>query len=187
MTKLEAVNSVLTRLGRNPVAALNTDGPSEAGKVERVIDDVERQVQYETWDYNTRKEVSIAPAAITGYVAIPNGCISFDCDRTDRNIIQRGDYAYDLDRNTDVFTETLTYSYTLRMTWCSIPPVIREYIVAEAARQYAEHNTLKDHIGRLTNQAELARLRAIRDDTEGNEANVFNTAEHQAIRGYRRG
>lgn len=186
MNKLEAVNAVLRRVGKHPVTALDTGGISEAGRIEAVIDDVERQVQYEGWGYNRRTNVTLTPDSGNGdKIAVPDGVISIDIEDGSRKVIQRGDYLFDQDNNTDAFGSSVTVTYTLRMSWCSIPPVIREFIVAEAASQWNAHWGKPQMQSRLEEQSQIARQRAFRDDQEAEDTNVFSTPEHRALRGYR--
>lgn len=186
MTKLEAVNSVLRRVGKHPVAALDTGGISEAGRIEAVIDDVERQTQYEGWGYNRRTNVTLTPDTGNGNkITVPDGVISIDVEDGTRKVIQRGDYLYDLDNNTDAFGAAVTATYTLRMSWCSIPPVIREFIVAEASSQWNAHFGRPQMQSRLEEQSMISRQRAFRDDQEAEDTNVFDTQEHRALRGHR--
>jgi len=186
VTKLEAVNSVLRRVGKHPVPALDTGGISEAGRIEAIIDDVERRVQYEGWGFNRRTNVTLTPDSGNGdKITVPDGVISIDIEDGTRKVIQRGDYLYDLDNNTDAFGSAVTVTYTLRMSWCSIPPVIREFIVSEAAKEWNADFGRPQKQSRLEEEALIARQRAFRDDQEAEDTNVFDTHEHRALRGHR--
>ena len=45
MTKLEAINAVLRRIGLTPVAALDTAGNSATSQAERFLDDADIEFQ----------------------------------------------------------------------------------------------------------------------------------------------
>ena len=54
MTKLEAVNLLLDAVGESPATALDTNGTSIEGQAERILDKVERSLQAQGWNTNTR-------------------------------------------------------------------------------------------------------------------------------------
>lgn len=62
MTTLEAVQEISQACGLGTVPALDTDGPSRAGQIERVLDRVDLKVQLRGWHFNKRKDVALAAA-----------------------------------------------------------------------------------------------------------------------------
>jgi hypothetical protein len=67
MTKLEAVNEVLEKVGEPPISALDTNGTSEAGEAETILDRETRRVLQMGWAANTYKDYQLyyADTAIT--------------------------------------------------------------------------------------------------------------------------
>jgi hypothetical protein len=65
MTKLDAVNEVLARVGIRPVPALDTGGAGDAAEAERCIDREELNTQSLDWHYNRRREVELFPVLFT--------------------------------------------------------------------------------------------------------------------------
>lgn len=187
MTRLEAVNYILTRCGRRAATALDTDGASSTADAERCLDDAEWEVQSEGWKYNTRQDVDLSPDG-SGKIAIPEGVFNIETSggSNDLDLIQNGDFLYDQKNNTDVFTDAVTVTYTLRMAWCYIPPSVRRYIAALGAERFNQQYNSPDVFWRrridLQNGIERARLVAMRDDEDTRKANILQSSDAIAVK-----
>lgn len=191
MTKLDAVNMILTKAGLYRVSVLDTNGASDATEAERVLDEEELRIQLEGWHYNMREDVELTPDSQTSKIYLPTGCLTIDSDQGDswRNITQVGDYLYDRDDNTDEFTENLICSYTLRYSFECIPIEVRQYIAVQAACSFMENRPLTREkfarLGLLREDAQRARTRALQINGDREDANTLNTADAMATRGGR--
>ena len=65
MTKLDAVNEILSRVGISPVPALDPGGAGDAAQAERCLDREELNTQSLDWHYNRRREVPLSPDLFT--------------------------------------------------------------------------------------------------------------------------
>ena len=60
MTKLEAVNAVLRRIGLTPVSALDTAGNSATSQAERFLDDADIDFQSRGWHFNSNYNITLS-------------------------------------------------------------------------------------------------------------------------------
>lgn len=188
MNKLEAVNFVMMRCGYGPVSALDTGGASFQAHAERFIDEQELLIQSRGgsgWHYNRRRNVEIAPSG--GTVQVPVGCLAIDTEGPSarRDVTLLGARLFDLDNNTDVFTETLTYTYVLRYEFECIPPTIRFYVAASAASEFNSAYGHPRRQTRLDQERDVARTKAEQSDGDASDLNVLNTSEALLLRGGR--
>lgn len=186
MTKLDAVNYILTGNGQRPVTVLDTGGTSYVAEAERLLDTVELEIQTRGWHYNTLRKVSLTPDA-SDHILIPAGVITIDTDYTDkwRDITQQGDHLYDLDNNTDEFTDPVYVTYVQRLEFSCIPEPFKQWIASEAAQRMAE-SYHPEHYARLrVRQVDTANKKAaaIRFNGDKSNSNVLNTVDADRFRG----
>lgn len=196
MTRLEAVNIILSTCGLGAIANLGTATISEAGYAERVLNEVELRVQKIGWNYNTREDVEIAPDA-DDHIVAPVGAIWMDADpeRTGRNLSFVGNRLYDRENNTDKFTSSVRVTYVLRYDFDCIPHPIADAIAAEAACEFARRHGRRfiepSQLGFVISSAERQRLRtrveARRYESDTANINVLDTPDVQAVKGNRDG
>ena len=185
MTKLEGVNAVLELCGRQPFPALDTGGASEAGRVERTLDEQDLIVQQEGWLFNTRKDQELTRDG-ANKIAVPSGCLWIhpsggDCGRS---ITQLGGYLYDLEESSQEFTRDLECTYALRYEFGCIPLHIQLYIVARAAWEYNEKHVKDKAVRRhLEGRLAMAKGDAERIEIKVADTNILNTSEHRRLRG----
>ncbi len=178
MDKLAAVNYVLQGAGRGTVPALDTDGNSAAANAERIIDEVELEVQTDGWHYNDRRGVEITPDG-SNFIVVPDGTLTIDSDGRDlgRNVVQNGDRLYDAEDNTFEFTGSLICRYVLRFEWECIPIPVRLYMAAEAACRYNLRHGKLELRQRLEFARDGLRVKAKQFDTNARGTNVLDTVK----------
>lgn len=187
MTKLEGVNWVLRGVGMAGTAALDTSGNSDAAHAERILDEVEQEIQSRGWYYNTRCKVSLTPDG-SDNILLPDGVLTIDSDYTDawRKVTQVGGKLYDLDNNTDEFEGNLIVTYVLRYDFGCIPPPIQHYIACVAAMRFNE--TPRGHPTRrvkLARDEASAQAMANRFDQDTSDTNILHTNDAEMVRGRR--
>lgn len=187
MTKLEAVNYVMTRMGMYHVAALDTGGASEAGYIEKIIDEVEMEVQADGWHYNRHRKRDIQRDS-NDNIPVPTGTLAiWDTeDQNWMNITQLGGFLYNLDEETDVFDTDVDAVVTLRYQWACIPVIIRQYIASRAAVRYCENRGVRDRIAILRDEESKRMGAAKRFNNRSRETNLLDTADARNVRGQRR-
>lgn len=185
MTKLEAVQKVLINCGHLPVGSLDTNGASTASNVERVIDQVEEEIQGEGWHYNTRDGQVLTPDGMTDRIAVPTGTLAIDSTKEDchSNVTQIGGFLYDHDNLTYEFANPIKVKVVIRFEFACIPPQVQQYIVAEASARF-----FSDYGGRsmrgdpykqrvLEQRSIRAKGEARRFNTLASDVNLLQTAE----------
>jgi hypothetical protein len=190
VTTLEAVKWIAEHLGLQASPALDTGGPSDMAIIERKLDEAEYEVQVESqWHYATLTKLVIE-ADIDGRFALPVGTLEIDTDYTDksRNVCQRGAYLYDLDNNTDVFTEeSLHVTVRQRITFGCIPVPVQMLIASRAMlslatsvpRFFPYAGVARDEVRRWKSSARA-------HDTRTSDVNVLRQQGVQDVLGNRR-
>ena len=136
LTKLGAINIVLTNIGMAPVAAIDVNNPMVA-TAQTILDEVSVTVQSEGWSFNTERRYPFAKDN-DGRITIPSNVLALDVDGTSGfDLIQRGGFLYDKAGHTDVFTESLE----LDVIWCfdfdDLPEAVKQYITIRSANLFA--------------------------------------------------
>lgn len=186
MTKLDAVNEIMLKVGLRPVSTLDTNGASTHAQVERVLDAEELRIQIEGWHYNTRV-AELTPSASTSKITVPTGTLEIDSHGPDdhRDVAQIGDVLFDLDENTNEFDGPIECRYVLRIDFTCIPPPVREYIVCSAAARFNEQFGSRDRQFYLAQEADRAKIRAKRFNNRVADVNVLDTPEMRKVKGNR--
>ena len=188
-TKLEAVNDVMRRLGKLPVAALNTGGPSSEGLVERTIDDAATRVMRDGWHWNTKFDVEVTPDGenkvkvseleakeIAGYWDIYH--VDTYGESSHINVIRSSNYLYDLGENQNTFGDyaKLKLIYVYERDFTEIPPHFVDWIVAISAynfnMQYIKDKAVMQETGLDMQRTKNA---AWREETRAADVNVLET------------
>lgn len=77
LTLLQAVNQMLSAVGRGPVTSTDPNGAGEeAAKAIQTISDVSVQVQAEGWYFNEEIEYALVPNPVDGTIALPLNVLS---------------------------------------------------------------------------------------------------------------
>lgn len=188
-TKLEAVNAILRRIGKQVVAALDTDGGSIASYAERELDDASKAVQMEGWSWNTRE--SIEKSATSNEYLLAN----FESGATiyraytplesDPNVAIAGTKLVNVTENTTTFTETsLTLTYVYEKDLTEVPEAFAQWIISMAALKLSRQFYGKPDLESVIAQEILdARRRALRDEIQVAEVNVLETEQLRQLRG----
>lgn len=185
MNKLDAVNAVLRRIGLTPVSALDTSGLSVQAQAERYLDDADLACQARGWHFNTRSNVTLTRNA-SNKISVPESTYRIDTMGTDgdKDVTVVGGYLFDLENNTDVWSQDLVVTYVSKAAFTDLPQTFADYIISEAAFLFnRSHKKDKDLDALL--QAEVARRssEARREDNDRSDVNVLNTQDMNQLRG----
>jgi hypothetical protein len=185
MNKLDAVNAVLRRIGLTPVSALDNGGLSVQAQAERYLDDADLACQARGWHFNTRSNVTLTRNA-SNKISVPESTYRIDTMGTDgdKDVTVVGGYLFDLENNTDVWSQDLVVTYVSKAAFTDLPQTFADYIISEAAFLFnRSHKKDKDLDALL--QAEVARRssEARREDNDRSDVNVLNTQDMNQLRG----
>jgi hypothetical protein len=185
MTRLEAINEVLTRCGLHPVSALETGTNSTVATIERILDMEILRVCTEVYHFNTEK-MTLTPDVSTSKVALPTGTIEIDLlDSDERDVTARGDYLYDLTNSTLEFEGDVEVIVSRLFDWGCIPEPIRQYIAASTASRFNEGYGAGQRQPLLDRAKEKARLVAQQFNTRVADVNLLDTHDAYYSRGFR--
>lgn len=139
ISKLEAVNTMLTLVGDSPVNTLSAT-TSNAQIAELILDEVTKEFQYQGWHFNTENNVTL-PRDNANKIQVPDNALSVDIDDQvypSLDIIIRGDYLYDKANHTYEFNSELKAEVIYFLAWDNLPEVAKRYVVLRAGRIFSQ-------------------------------------------------
>ena len=178
-TKLEAVNTMLTSIGEQPIQNLNDlAGLSDASIAEQILDNVSRAVQSRGWAFNTD----------IGIKKTPNQYNEIDLDPSelrvdtqslvregDKDYVERGRKLYDRVKNTFKFDGAVTLNIIKLLTFDDLPEPARRYIAIRSARIFHDRVVGAGELHRFYQEDEFGAYQALLE-YEGDVAdyNIFD-------------
>ena len=139
-TTLEAVNTMLTSIGEQPVVdSANFGGLSDASIAADILDNVSRAVQSRGWIFNTDLDVVMKPNA-EKKIPIPDKVIRVDTTtrvrQSDEDIVERGNFLYDRTKNSPYFDagSSVKVDQIILLQFEDLPEPARRYITIRASR-----------------------------------------------------
>ena len=109
LTKLAAVNIILSNIGQAPLTSLTTSNPLSS-LAEGMIDEVSHALQSEGWVFNTEQDYPFTPNN-NKEIIIPSNVIGLDfVSFGDKNTVQRGGKLYDKRNHTYLFDDVVLCS-----------------------------------------------------------------------------
>ena len=184
LTKLSAVNIILSNIGMSPVTALSSINPMVA-TAETILDEVNVSVQSEGWVFNTERDYPFE-INTAGKIAVPDNILALDIDGTSQyDLVQRGGFLYDKAGHTDVFTE----GFELDVLWCfdfdDLPEAVKQYITVRAANLFAGRAVGSQEAVRFGQQEEAAaRAAVIEFETQQGDYNMLQSESGRNLRTY---
>ena len=141
MSDLQAVNMMLTSIGEQPIGNLNESGLQDASIAQDILHNTSRQVQSRGWIFNTDLQKILSPdnaSANGGRIKVGDNVLRIDTTSKKRSstsdIIDRGGYLWDREKNTNLFTDDVTVDYVTFLPFNSLPEAARRYIAVKSAR-----------------------------------------------------
>lgn len=187
-TRLEAVNTILTASGEQPVSALSNT-TADVANAEAVLDEVSREVQAEGWHFNTDKDVPLVPDN-SGYINLHASVVKVDIDPFlyhDLDVVQRGSRLYDRKNRTFSFSRTLKAEAVYFLPWDDLPEQARRYIAIKAARVFHARFIGSEAVFRFTLEEEtMARASLVKSNLSNADINFFRANPSRAFQTFRR-
>ena len=143
MTKLDAVNMVLSGINEYRVTSLDTGGTSVHADAERYVDDSTRYFCAMGWPCNTRRAAALTPDPASLIVTLPTNPavlrIRGAGPDQHRNLVIRGTTVYDADRGTNVMLSAgpVYLDIAELLTFEDIDPMLKELVAKHAQQQFA--------------------------------------------------
>jgi len=178
-TKLEAVNTILSVIGEAPVNSLTPPGFPAASMALAVLEEVNRAVQTQGWNFNTETDVELTPN-VDKEIPLADNILEIDSIEG-RNLIEKQGKLFDKDNNTFLFDDVVKVEWTLLYDFEEIPEAARQYIMIRAARVFQARQVGSEVINGFTEQDELRALVGIRrHQTRSLDSNLLSGSEFYA-------
>ena len=178
-TKLEAVNTMLTSIGEQPIQNLNDlAGLSDASIAEQILDNVSRAIQSRGWIFNTDLDVQM-PVDQYGEIKLSPDILRVDTTSRvrdgDTDIVERGRKLYDRQKQTFVFTTKVTVNQIKLLIFEDLPEPARRYISIRASRIFHDRVVGSGELHRFYQEDEMNAWQALLE-YEGDVAdyNIFD-------------
>ena len=178
-TKLEAVNTMLTSIGEQPIQNLNDlAGLSDASIAEQILDNVSRAVQSRGWVFNTDIGIKKTPNQYKEIVLDPAELRVDTQSRVregDKDYVERGRKLYDRVKNTFKFDKGVTLNIIKLLTFDDLPEPARRYIAIRSARIFHDRVVGSGELHRFYQEDEFGAYQALLE-YEGDVAdyNIFD-------------
>ena len=178
-TKLEAVNTMLTSIGEQPIQNMNDlAGLSDASFAEQILDTVSRAIQSRGWIFNTDLDVQMQVDQY-GEIKLSPDILRVDTTSRvrdgDTDIVERGRKLYDRQKQTFVFTTKVTVNQIKLLIFEDLPEPARRYISIRSARIFHDRVVGSGELHRFYQEDEMNAWQALLE-YEGDVAdyNIFD-------------
>ena len=178
-TKKDAVNTMLTSIGEQPIQNMNDlAGLSDASIAEQILDNVSRAIQSRGWIFNTDLDV---PMSVDQYgeIALSPDILRVDTTSRlrdgDKDIVERGRKLYDRQNQTFIFTTKVTVNQIKLLVFEDLPEPARRYISIRASRIFHDRVVGSGELNRFYQEDEMNAWQALLE-YEGDVAdyNIFD-------------
>lgn len=188
-SRLDAVNTILTASGEQPVSALS-NSTADVANAESVLDEISREVQAEGWHFNTDKDVPLVPDSSTKQITLPANVVKVDVDPFRYygvDAVQRGTKLYDSKNRTYQFQQNLAAEVVYFLPFEELPEQARRYIAMKAARVFHARFIGDERIFRFTVEEETAaRASLVKANLANADVNFFRSNPTRAFQTFRR-
>ena len=180
LTKLAAVNIILSNIGQAPLTGLDTSNPLSS-LAEGMINEVSHSLQSEGWVFNTEQDYPFTPD-INKFIEIPSNVLSLDSPEwssiepiirkqagtSNSKLYDKRDHTYEFD--------TIQY---LKVIWYfdfeDLPEVFKQYITIRAANLFANRAVGSNEVVKYSEkEEEIARAAMLEYETQQGDYNIFN-------------
>lgn len=163
-TKLEAVNTLLTSIGEDPLNALGL-GLEDQTVAEAILDEVTRKTLIRGWSWNTEYNFKLTRQQ-DQTITVPLNYLSIDFQDTQRYTL-RGRKVYDRIAHSYALASDITAgSIIIGLDWDEIPEVARQYITYSGGRVFQQRQVGSSVLHRFTQQDEREAWIALKMEEE---------------------
>lgn len=153
---LGAVNLMLAAAGEQKVNTLVDDGVNDTDFAQQILNEVILETVADGWDFNVVK-VTLYPDS-NNKITVSKNYLRVDAAGEDwgRRLSVRDGFLYDLDNNTDQFTDvSVELKITQNIDFEDFPSALRFYIARAAARIYQMQTVGDPQVDRKLAEDEL--------------------------------
>jgi hypothetical protein len=160
-TELEAVNTMLTSIGEQPIQNLDDlAGLTDASIARQILSNVSRAVQSRGWVFNTDLDKVMIPN-LEGEIVLNDTILRVDTTTRmrdpDNDIVERGRKLYDRQTNSPKFEEgtKVKVNLIIYLNFKDLPEPARRYISIRAARIFHDRVVGSGELHRFYQEDEL--------------------------------
>jgi len=178
-TELEAINTMLTTIGEQPVQSKdNLAGLSDASIAQQILLNVSRSVQSRGWIFNTDLDVTLTPG-INSKIVLDPSVLRIDTTSRTRtsteDIVERGRRLWDRQNNTDVFTTNVKVDTVKLLIFEDLPEPARRFIALRSARIFHDRVVGSDTLHKFFQEDEqLAWTQLLDYEGDVGDYNIFD-------------
>jgi len=161
-TELEAVNTILSTIGEAPLSTLTGSLPVDGTTAKNILNEISREVQSAGWHFNTQYKVDLTRDTDN---KVPIGTdvvrveLSNKYDKSSYDVVQRGNYLFNLAKNSDIFDQDFTENtliYLLQFE--DLPEQARRYITIRSARVFHDRTLGANTLHKFSSEDEARSL-----------------------------
>lgn len=134
LTKLQAINEILTSVGETAALTL-VAGAADTTNAETILDAETQKVLARGWGFNTDEEFTLAKDG-NGKVPIPTDALQLDPVDPTLDYVQRGGFLWNRATNTDVIGLAVICKIVRSFAFVDCPYHVQRIIVSRAAQKY---------------------------------------------------
>lgn len=187
VNRLGAVNVMLEAIGQRPISSLSVTSQADVAMAEQLLDNTNREVQSEGWDFNTDIEYSIALDG-DSKIAVPADALSIDAHYKATHAVERGGFMWDRDNHTFVWDQAMKCDIIRFLSFSDLPSNARWYVTVKASRRFQRRMLGDEATERFTYDEEVeARSMMTRADSSTADRSAANDpALHRTVYRHRR-
>ena len=185
LTKLSAVNIVLSNIGLAPVNTVDNDNPM-VSMASNIVDEVSLSLQTEGWVFNTENAYPFTPDP-DGNVIIPDNVLSLDSQYTlDDNPVIRQGKLYDKTTHSFKFEGKQELDVVWLFDFDDMPEAFKVYTTMRSANLFAGRAVGSAEQVKFGEREEAqARSAMIQYECEQGDYNVLGTVQGRNYRTFR--
>ena len=183
-TQLQAINQMLSGIGKAPVVSLDVANPEIAIALD-VLQQVDREVQGEGWHLNTEVAYPFT-ADVNGDIYVAGNILQLSDNKYANNqkyqTVLREGRLYDKINHTYTFTpgSTVKCDVVWKFDFEDLPQVFKDYITQRATRVFAGRVLGSQEMVTFNAQDEaLLRSNCLAYDTSSSDVNIFGQENGQ--------
>ncbi len=180
-TELDAVNTILGAVGESPVNTIEDPTNVDVINAIRELSRTSREEQSKGYSFNIIPKFTINPDTVSNKIRWSSTFLRLTGTDGTR-YVKRGEYLFNFDKQTDVFTAPIEVECILLVPFDELPEPMRNYITAKAAyafqSKFFNDEALSDKLAQAVAETRAA-LNEYELDT--NKYNLLNNAEIRQI------
>ena len=184
LTKLAAVNIIISNIGQAPVTQIDNDNPMVI-MAANVLDEVTNSLQSEGWTFNSEKAYPFTPDS-SGNIVIPDNVLQLDSEyRSTIDVVKRQGKLYDKRNHTFTFAEQIELDVVWLVEFDDMPDAFKNYATMRAANLFAGRSVGSAEAVRFGEREEAqARAAMLEYETQQGDYNMLGNSQNQKVKTY---